>query len=231
MSLTEEEETPGQGVVVHGLGDVLGLVCTWVPDWPLICSVSWAKKRVRLAILELGEDLNELLIGMGFSSGANGEEFVCRCRRLRFNPWVGKTPWRRKWQPTPVFLPGESHGQRSLVGYSPWSRMSRTQLKWLSMQRWIWKPLGQEQRCLPVFLLLSPSSVLLAADQANESKTWGVEARETTSIGELVDQEDGRLAPQNNHLIGVWRPGSFLDQRWGKVKKQSKKAISSAVVS
>ena len=36
-----------------------------------------------------------------------------------FNPWVGKIPWRRKWQPTPVFLPGKSHGQRSLMGYSP----------------------------------------------------------------------------------------------------------------
>ena len=36
-----------------------------------------------------------------------------------FNPWVGKIPWGRKWQPIPVFLPGESHGQRSLVGYSP----------------------------------------------------------------------------------------------------------------
>ena len=38
----------------------------------------------------------------------------------RFDPWVRKTPWRKKWQPTPVFLPGKSHGQRSLVGYSPW---------------------------------------------------------------------------------------------------------------
>ena len=37
-----------------------------------------------------------------------------------FDPWVGKIPWRRAWQPTPVFLPGESHGQRSLRGYSPW---------------------------------------------------------------------------------------------------------------
>ena len=37
-----------------------------------------------------------------------------------FNPWVGKISWRRKWQPTPVFLPGKSHGQRNLVGYSPW---------------------------------------------------------------------------------------------------------------
>ena len=37
-----------------------------------------------------------------------------------FDLWVGKIPWRRKWQPTPVFLPGKTHGQRSLAGYSPW---------------------------------------------------------------------------------------------------------------
>ena len=41
-------------------------------------------------------------------------------RDVGFNPWVRKIPWRRKWQPTPVFSPGESHGQRNLVGYSPW---------------------------------------------------------------------------------------------------------------
>ena len=40
----------------------------------------------------------------------------------RFNPWVGKILWRRKWQPTPVLLPGKSHGQRSMVGCSPWGR-------------------------------------------------------------------------------------------------------------
>ena len=40
----------------------------------------------------------------------------------RFSPWVRKIPWRRTWQLTPVFLPGESQGQRSLVGYSPWGR-------------------------------------------------------------------------------------------------------------
>ena len=40
--------------------------------------------------------------------------------RHEFDPWVGKIPWRRKWQPTPIFLPGKPHGQRSLVGYSPW---------------------------------------------------------------------------------------------------------------
>ena len=46
-------------------------------------------------------------------------EFFKDYWKPRFNPWVGKIPWRRKWQPTPVFLPGESHGQRSLVGFSP----------------------------------------------------------------------------------------------------------------
>ena len=48
--------------------------------------------------------------------------YQCRiCWRHRFDPWVRKIPWRRAWQPTPVFLPGESHGQRSLGSYSPWS--------------------------------------------------------------------------------------------------------------
>ena len=51
------------------------------------------------------------------------KESACQCRRHRrhrFDPWVGKIPWSRKWQSTPVFLPGKSHGQKSLVGYSPW---------------------------------------------------------------------------------------------------------------
>ena len=47
---------------------------------------------------------------------------LCAMWRTRFDPWVGKNPWRREWQPTPVFLPREFHGLRSLVGYSPWGR-------------------------------------------------------------------------------------------------------------
>ena len=49
--------------------------------------------------------------------------------RLGFDPWVGKIPWRREWHPTPVLLPGEFHGQRSLAGYSHGVTKSRTQLK------------------------------------------------------------------------------------------------------
>ena len=57
-----------------------------------------------------------------------GKESTCNSGDPAFNSWVRKIPWRRKWQPTPVFLPGESQGQRSLAGYSPWDRKSQTQL-------------------------------------------------------------------------------------------------------
>ena len=58
-----------------------------------------------------------------FQGDASGKEPACQCRRCkrrRFDPRVRKIPWRRAWQPTPVFLPGESHRQRSLAGHSPW---------------------------------------------------------------------------------------------------------------
>ena len=81
---------------------------------------------------------------------------ACQCRRGRFDPWVWKIPWRRAWQPTPVFLPEKPHGQRSLVGYSAWGReesdptehththMHRT------TQMWGWlKPLMQKHGSEP----------------------------------------------------------------------------------
>ena len=64
-----------------------------------------------------------VLIEQGFPGGASGKEPACQGRRHRrhqFDPWLGEIPWRREWQPTPIFLSGESHGQRSLEGYSPW---------------------------------------------------------------------------------------------------------------
>ena len=57
---------------------------------------------------------------MGRPRWRSGKELACHCRRCKrcgFNSWAGKTAWRRRWQPTPVFLPGKSHGQRSLDGY------------------------------------------------------------------------------------------------------------------
>ena len=63
--------------------------------------------------------LEEIYLEVGLPQWLSGEKSTCQCRRNRFNPWVRKIPWRRVWQPTPVFLPGESHGQRSLEGYGP----------------------------------------------------------------------------------------------------------------
>ena len=62
---------------------------------------------------------------IGLPKWSGGKELACQCKRHKrrsFNPWVGKIPWSRKWQPTPVFLPEKFHGQRSLVGYSAWGR-------------------------------------------------------------------------------------------------------------
>ena len=61
-----------------------------------------------------------LYILWGLPSWIRGKKFTCQCKRYGFNPWVGKLPWGRKWKPTPVFLLGKFHGQRSLEGYSPW---------------------------------------------------------------------------------------------------------------
>ena len=78
-----------------------------------------------------------IFLTKGFPGGASGKELSCQCRRHkrhRFDPWVGRIPWRRAWQPTPVFLPGQSYGQRSLW----WATVhrvakSQTGLKQLSM--------------------------------------------------------------------------------------------------
>ena len=67
----------------------------------------------------------------GLPNGSDGKESVSNAEDPGSIPGSGRFPWRRKWQPTPVFLPGESHGQRSLVGCSPWGSKSRT---WLSNQ-------------------------------------------------------------------------------------------------
>ena len=56
------------------------------------------------------------------------KESACQSQKLGLHPWVGKIPWRRAWQPTPAFLPGESHTQRSLAGCSPWGRKEQPRL-------------------------------------------------------------------------------------------------------
>ena len=98
----------------------------------------------------------------GLPRWLSSKESACQCRRQEFNPWVGKIPWRREWQPTPVFLPGKSHGQGSLAGSSPWGhkdsdtterirREQRFLSPWTSLMIWT----SVFSRSLPVLLMIS----------------------------------------------------------------------------
>ena len=71
---------------------------------------------------------------LSFPGGTSGKEPTCQCKRCGFEPWVGKIPWMRAWQLTPVFLPGESHGQRSLAGYSSCDRKVSDMTKRLTIR-------------------------------------------------------------------------------------------------
>ena len=98
-----------------------------------ICTQNWksnllilihSSKNFRHALSIFVNILMPYFLHKDFSDDLVGKKSVqYRChRRLEFDPWVGKIPWRRKWQPTPVLLPGKSHGQRSLVDYISWGR-------------------------------------------------------------------------------------------------------------
>ena len=87
------------------------------------CYTAYMQHELTLSYRKWVREQASFWCGVSFPGGTSGKEPACQCRkhkRHRFDPWVGKIPWRRAWQPTPVFLPGESHGQRSLAGYSPW---------------------------------------------------------------------------------------------------------------
>ena len=77
---------------------------------------------------------SSVLMVYNFPGGAVVQS-ICHCRTHGFNPWVRKIPWRRESLPTPVFSPGESHGQRSLEVYSPWHRKKSDTSQWLSTHK------------------------------------------------------------------------------------------------
>ena len=88
----------------------------------------------------------------GLPRWLSGKESTYQCRRHGFDPRVGKIPWRRKWQPTPEFLPGKFHEQRSLAGYSPWGGKESNTTKQLNKNN---KAHYKPQFLLLLLLLLS----------------------------------------------------------------------------
>ena len=109
------------------------VVCMWVFAYLLnyfVQSLIWLilKMRYRNTLEAGSEKWNNCPVmwcwscSLGLPSGISGKEPTFQCRRSRFGPWARKIPWRRAWQPTPVFLLGKSHGQRFLVSYGPWGQ-------------------------------------------------------------------------------------------------------------
>ena len=94
-------------------------------------------RQILLALSHLGR---HIYTHVGFPGGTTGEEPTCHCRRHKrceFHPWVGRIHRSRERQPTAVFLPGESHGQGSLVGHSLWGHKESDTTEWLTHTRYI----------------------------------------------------------------------------------------------
>ena len=90
-----------------------------------------------------------------------------RCERCRFNSWVGKIPWRRKWQPIPVFLAGKFHEQRSLASYSSWGHKELDGTEWLNWTELHWsKENGQ-------FMLKRPEHPIVVFRGGFSKAVWG----------------------------------------------------------
>ena len=77
----------------------------------------WELLTIR--VIKSGPNFCQFIWFLSFPGGSDRRRSCLWCGKLGLDPWVRKIPWRKEWQPTPVFLPGISHGQRSLVGYSP----------------------------------------------------------------------------------------------------------------
>ena len=91
----------------------------------------WLKLSVALSITE--DRFLSVIMIIWFSLVAQMVKNLPECERTRFNSWIRKIPWRREWQPTPVFLPGESNGRRKLAGYSLWGHKKSDTTEWLTV--------------------------------------------------------------------------------------------------
>ena len=113
-----------------------------------------------------------------------------QCGRPGFDPWVRKILWRGKWQPTPVLLPGKSHGRRSMIGYSPWGRRESDKIEWLH------------------FTLHGATLMHLTIKQWHAKRVQP----------KLLHQKAKRLALGGTCITSikdVWKPKFFDQQGWG----------------
>ena len=126
----------------HGLKGVAVITITlkmMVLLKAVFCVASLTQKGSSWRYYGVTMSLTSAVMTAGLPWWLSGKEYPCQHRslkRLRLNPWVRKIPWKRKWKPTPIFSPGESHGQWSLAGYSPWGSKELSNLTKFSSDNW-----------------------------------------------------------------------------------------------
>ena len=140
-------------------------------------------------------------ITIHLSSGASGKEPACQCRREKrqgFYPWVGKIPWSRKWQPTPVFLAGKFHGQRSLAGYSQWGH--RVRCGWARTEHT--STLGHHGELGDFCFVWSSQreAVGSGVGRWGEWTTWCIRQRNLHWAGEKCEETPFNKAPPCHHF-------------------------------
>ena len=148
------------------------------PDIPLVLRAWW---RVRRWCEDSQSESGALFSGCisaqlsertGPPRWLSGKGFTYQCRRHRFSPWVVQIPWRRRWQPTAAFLLGESHGRRSLAGYSLWGRKESDITEQASNRKDSGVTVCWE-RCLCKALLLRKSQMLKSKNGCRQKGWWG----------------------------------------------------------
>jgi len=137
---------------------------------------------------------------VGFPGSSDSKESACNHRRPGLNPWVGKIPWRRAWQPIPAFMPGEPHGQRSLVGYSPWGRKDLDMTEWLSTAQHTISLYEETTFSWSIHLLMDISVASTLDYCLLQTQVWKSLSKTLLSI--LSDAQRSRVA-RSDHLLRV----------------------------
>ena len=109
--------------------------------------------------------MTERLSFISFPGGSDGKSICLQWGRPGFDPWVGKILWRRKWQPTPVLLPGKFHGWRNLIGYNPWGHKESDMTERLHFHFSQIKSLGLMSMALRTYIYMQDRKVLVVVSK------------------------------------------------------------------
>ena len=122
-----------------------------VKGWKMLHHANSSDQKARISMLisdKIDFKHKRLSFSTYFPCGSDSKVSAYNAGGPAFDPWVGKVLWRRKWQPTPVLLPGKSHGWKSMVGYSPRGRKESDMTEWLHLVTWSRDKEGYDEKVI-----------------------------------------------------------------------------------